>query len=97
MDVITLKLRTPIQADGITIDTLTLRELKVKELLALEEAAAAGNRSAGKQEVHRFALMTGLSPDSISELSERDWNRLRTKYWETVGNVLDDQEEATSD
>jgi hypothetical protein len=41
--------------------------------------------------------MTGYSPQVIRALKQRDWMRLRNLFWSTLGNVSDDQEEATSD
>jgi hypothetical protein len=94
MDDLELKLLKPVTFDGITHETLVLRELQVKELMALDKGA--GNRTAFEQDVHLYALSAGVSPDLIKELHQRDWNRLRAKYWETVGNVVDDQEDPIS-
>jgi hypothetical protein len=91
----TLKLLTPVVVEDETVSELTLRELSVDELLAQEKTH--GSKSILEQDIHSYALMTGYSPKVIRALKQRDWMRLRNLFWSTLGNVSDDQEEATSD
>jgi hypothetical protein len=82
---LTIKLLKPAVVAGHTTSELTLRELSVAENLALEKSHK--DKTPLEQDVHFFALSTGVAPDVILALGQRDWTRLKTRYWETLGNV----------
>lgn len=77
----------PIEFDGIKHSTLTMTELTVEEVFELDKAAAANQRTSFEQDLHYFAKMVGKPPAMLMQLKERDWKRLKNKYWETLGNV----------
>lgn len=81
----TIKLWSPVEIPGHTVDELTMRELSVDENIALGKAH--GNKTTLEQDKEFFALMTGQPPEVIGKLKNRDWMRLKNKYWETLGNV----------
>ena len=93
METIEVTLLSPVTINGDTTNTLVLRELTVEELLALEKSH--GHKSAFEQDVYMFSMSCGVAPDVIKKLRERDWKRLKMKYWETLVNVVDDQEDQT--
>ena len=93
METAELKLLAPVTIDGDTTATLVLKELTVEQLLVLERSH--GGKTAFEQDVYTFAMSCGVAPDVIKKLGQRDWQRLKMKYWETLGNVVDDQEDQT--
>lgn len=83
---LTVKLLRPVKgADGTTTDALTLRELTVDENIALERQGAG--KGPLEQDKAFFALSCGVSPDVIGSMGQRDWTRLKNRYWQTLGNV----------
>ena len=84
MDDLTLKLLVPVKVDGETVTSLTLRELNVDETIALERQH--GTKTAAEQDKFFFSQSCGVVPDVIGKLGTRDWNRLKTRYWSTLGN-----------
>lgn len=87
---LTVKLLKPVTVAGHTTTELTLRELSVAENLALEKSHK--DKTPLDQDVHFFALSTGVAPDIILAMGQRDWTRLKTRYWETLGNVAPEDE-----
>lgn len=65
--------------------SLTLRELSVAENVALQKSH--GSKTTLEQDIHFFALMCGVPADVIANLKQRDFSRLKNRYWETLGNV----------
>lgn len=84
MDDLTLKLLAPVKIDGETIGSLTLRELTVDETILLEKQN--GTKTPAEQDKFFFAMSCGVLPDAIGKLGTRDWTRLKTLYWKTLGN-----------
>ena len=82
---LSITLKTPVTVDGQTVTSLTLRELTVDEQIALEQSHK--NKGPLEQDKHFFALSCGVAPGVIGALGSRDWTRLKTRYWETLGNV----------
>lgn len=84
MDANVVKLRSPLTIEGRTIAELTIRELTVTELIAIERSTA------GKNDIEKdaafFAISCGVSPDTIGALKQRDWNELRARYFDVLGN-----------
>lgn len=85
MDNLTITLNSPVVVAGETISSLTLRELTVAENLALDKSH--GTKSTLEQDINFFAVSCGVAPDVILGLKQRDWTRLKARYWETLGNV----------
>lgn len=88
---LTLTLSKPVRIQtGEVFDSLTLRELTVAENVALEKQAAG--KGTLEQDVSFFAMSCGVSPDVILGMGQRDWTRLKNRYWETLGNVAPEGE-----
>lgn len=86
-DTATVDLLFPIEYDGIKHSSLTMTELTVEEVFELDKAAAANQRTSFEQDLHYFAKMVRKPPALLMQLKERDWKRLKNKYWETLGNA----------
>lgn len=84
MDNLTLTLLAPVVLNGETTTSLTLRELNVDETILLERQN--GTKTPAEQDKFFFSLSCGVVPDVIGKLGTRDWTRLKTLYWKTLGN-----------
>ena len=83
---LTVKLEKPVTgADGVRVTELTLRELTVDENIVLERSNAG--KGALEQDKAFFAMSCGVAPDVIGKMGQRDWTRLKNRYWSTLGNV----------
>ena len=92
---LTLKLNRPVKTgDGITTHELTMRELTVAENVALEHQSAG--KGTLEQDVAFFAMSCGVSTEVIMGMGQRDWTRLKTRYYETLGNVEPESENSGS-
>lgn len=81
---LTVQLRAPVEFDGERITELTMRELTVDEIIALQKAH--GGKMVAEFDKHYFAVMCGVAPQVIGKLGDRDWRRLKLRYAETLGN-----------
>lgn len=91
---LTVKLIKPVNIAGQEITELTLNELTVREKIAHEKSH--GNKTVIEQDLYYFALSCKVSPYTIESLCERDWNRLKARYWETLGNLEPEPETSGS-
>lgn len=82
---LTLKLLKPVTVDGETHQHLVLRELTVDEIILLDKQN--GSKPVSEQDKYFYAMSCGVVPDVIGQLGQRDWNRLKTRFWNTLGNV----------
>ena len=82
---LTVKLIKAVTLDGQEIKSLTLRELDVDETILLEKMGK--DKGPIEQDKAFFAASCGVSQEVIGKLGQRDWTRLKTRYWETLGNV----------
>lgn len=83
---LTVKLQKPVTtSDGQVTTELTFRELTVDELIIVER------QSAGKGDIEQdkilYAMSCGVSPEVIGKVGQRDWVRLRQRYWSTLGKA----------
>ena len=72
----TIKLRTPVKVDGVSVDTLTMREPLVSDLLA----AKRNKSSAEEIEVVTFANLCEVAPETIKGLTVFDYNRVQAAF-----------------
>lgn len=84
-DDLTITLGKPVTFEGVEVKSLTLRELSVGELLALD--IQDQDKTVLEKDINYFALMCGVSPGLMKQLKESDWKRLRLRYWKSLGNV----------
>jgi len=84
-DELTVKLITPVSLDGQEFKSLTLRELNVDDTILLEKMGK--EKGPIEQDKAFFAATCGVNQEVIGKLSLRDWTRLKTRYWETLGNA----------
>jgi Phage tail assembly chaperone proteins, E, or 41 or 14 len=86
MDDLTITLLKPVIVDGETTSSLTLRELTVDEMILHEKQH--GTKTTAEQDKFFFSMSCGVVPDVIGKLGSRDWNRLKSRYWSTLGNGM---------
>ncbi len=72
----TITLTHAITVNGTTIETLTLRRPKVRDMLAVEKAA----QSDAEKEITLFANLCELSPTTLHELDMADYTQLQQAY-----------------
>ena len=82
---LTIKLLAPVNVDGETHQTLTLQELTVDQIILLDKQH--GSKPTSEQDKYFYAQSCGVVPDVIGKLGSRDWNRLKQRYWSTLGNA----------
>lgn len=83
---LTVILEKPVTGtDGIETKELTLHELTVDENIALERDGIS--KGPLEQDKAFFAMSCGVAPDVIGKLGQRDFTRLKNRYWATLGNV----------
>lgn len=92
MSNIILKLITPVKVDAVSYSELSLRELVVDEIIALESQGVGKTTTA--QDRDYFALSCGVPPDVIGKLGSRDWDRLKRLHWQKLGNGASEPETA---
>mgnify|MGYP000653869132 CR=1 FL=1 len=73
----TIDLDYPITVKGEQVSQLQIsRRPKVKDMKKAQEAASS---DAG-QEVHLFAILTGINPEDLEELDLSDYRKLQDAY-----------------
>lgn len=82
---LTIKLLVPVNVDGVTHETLTLQELTVDQIILLDKQH--GSKPTSEQDMYFYAQSCDVTPNVIGKLKSRDWNRLKARYWSTLGNV----------
>lgn len=87
---LTVKLKNPVTVEGQRYDSLTMRELTVDEVILLERQN--GSKGQVDQDKFYFAMSCGVIPEVIGALGQRDWTRLKTRFWETLGNVASEED-----
>jgi len=71
-----IDLKYPVQSDGRSVEKLSMRRPKVRDLLAAEKAAK-GNAG---QEIRLFSLLCEVPPAVIEDLDVADYGRLQEAY-----------------
>jgi hypothetical protein len=71
-----VKLATPIEVSGVKTDSLTMREPKVRDMLAAEKIGKSG----AEREIAMFAMLCEVTSDEIESLSMRDYGSLQETY-----------------
>lgn len=74
----TVHLSAPVQIDGVATDTLAMREPSVHDILAVKK----GKGSPEDQELALFANLCEVAPETIRNLSFRDYRRLQKAFGE---------------
>ncbi len=69
-------LSNPLNVDGANVSVLTVRRPKVRDMLAMENMT---NNDAEK-EIHLFANLCEVSPESLYELDMADYGKLQKVY-----------------
>ncbi len=72
----TIKLDYPIAAEGRTIDEITLRRPKVRDMLAADGLAG----SEAEKEIRMFANLAEMTPATIEALDLADYQALQEAY-----------------
>jgi len=80
-DHVTVRLSRPSEANGVQIDTLSLRAPTVRDI----RAAQAGGASDDEQrELNLFASLAEVGVKDLEGLALKDYNRLQTGYFRLV-------------
>ena len=69
----TISLEYPIEANGVTVNSLNLRRPTIGDLLK----SAADGRSNREAEIHLFADLCGISPEDIQRIDLKDFFKLQ--------------------
>ena len=72
----TIKLDYPVTAEGRTIDEITLRRPKVRDMLAADKGAG----SEAEKEIRMFANLAEVAPAIIEGLDLADYQALQETY-----------------
>lgn len=72
----TVPLITPITVDGATLNELTVRRPKVRDMLAMENTS----KSDAEKEINLFANLCEVTPQSLHELDMADYSKLQKAY-----------------
>ncbi|MBD8791213.1 phage tail assembly protein [Pseudomonas syringae] len=76
-----VSLKYPAEANGVTVDRLTMRAPSVKDNRIAQKLGAG---SAAELEIHLFANLTEVKFTEIELLKERDYRRLQEGYFRLV-------------
>lgn len=76
-----VRLKWPIEANGVTVDRLSMRSPSVKDN---RNADKLGQGSSAETEMHLFANLTEVKYTDIESLKERDYRRLQEGYFRLV-------------
>lgn len=71
-----ITLKTPVKIDGVPVDSLTIREPLVSDMLASKK----GKSDPADIEIALFANLCEVAPETIKQLSMRDYNRLQKAF-----------------
>ncbi len=72
----TIELKSPVQANGAEVTKLSMREPKVRDMLAAEKAT----NSSGELEILMFASICEVAPSVIEDLTMADYLRVQAAY-----------------
>ena len=77
-----MKLKYPTEIDGETVEELTFkrRPLARDSRDAVRQARIAGDDSDAAREIHLFANLCEVSPETIEGLDLADYGRLQSEY-----------------
>lgn len=68
-----IELEQPIQLDGRTLSTVTMRRVKVKDMLVHDKRAG----SDGEKELHLIANLCELPPSALEDMDMADYGELQ--------------------
>ncbi len=71
-----ISLSHAISIDGVQVETLNLRRPKVRDMLAIEKSG----HSDAEKEIHLFANLCEVTPDSVLALDMADYVKLQRAY-----------------
>ncbi len=73
---VAVALTAPISVDGAMLSELTVRRPKVRDMLAMENMT----KNDAEKEIHLFANLCEVSPESLYELDMSDYGKLQKVY-----------------
>ncbi len=73
---VAVALTAPISVDGAMRSELTVRRPKVRDMLAMENMT----KNDAEKEIHLFANLCEVSPESLYELDMADYGKLQKVY-----------------
>ena len=72
----TIKLKHPIEVDGIEVQQVTMRRPKVRDMIAAEKGAGGD----AEKELRMFANLSEITPQTIEELDMVDYKAMQDAY-----------------
>ena len=79
-DRVVVKLSRPSEANGVQVDSLSLRAPTVRDL----RAAQSGNGDDEQRELNLFASLAEIGTKDLEGLALKDYSRLQTGYFRLV-------------
>lgn len=76
MSTTTINLQHSLIVDGVDVNVLALRRPKVRDMLSVEKSAA----SDAEKEIHLFANLCQVPPESLHDLDLSDYALLQRAY-----------------
>ncbi len=71
-----IELDSPVKSAGVEVKALTIREPKVRDMLASETAG----KSDAEREVAMFASLCEVEPETVKDLTVKDYRKLQEAY-----------------
>lgn len=81
-DRVTVKLTVPVEANGVRIDTLSLRAPTVRDIRAAQQTATSGDEE--QRELNLFASLAEVGPKDLEGMLLKDYNRVQAGYFRLV-------------
>ena len=72
----TIKIKYPINVDGVKVKSLKLRRPKVRDMLSVE----SGQITDAEKEINLFANLCEVTPEALMELDMSDYAKLQKAY-----------------
>ncbi len=79
-DRVSIKLTRPIEANGVQVDTLSLRAPTVRDM----RAAQAGSAEEEQRELNLFASLAEVGTKDLENMTLKDYSRLQAGYFRLV-------------
>ena len=80
-DAVTVTLSKPIEANGVQVDTMTLRAPTVRDIRAAQANAAGDDE---QREMNLFASLAEVGAKDVEGMTLKDYSRLQAGYFRLV-------------
>lgn len=80
-DRVSVKLSVPVEANGVRVDTLSLRAPTVRDIRAAQQTSTGDDE---QRELNLFASLAEVGPKDLEGMSLKDYSRLQAGYFRLV-------------